>query len=139
MMEDHWDTRQEYIKMGNELAALDYKQEQEKKEKEKALKEMQGKMSSVTYQANTMGSGSGELTPTFVPQKQEPNVSNSTNGVPQNFVRPNELSQNHGLEQSQNLGTNMGRMGFQGNPSTSNFQRPFGQNANPFQNQNRNF
>ena len=32
MIEDHWDTRQEYIKQGNELAALEQKQEKEKKE-----------------------------------------------------------------------------------------------------------
>lgn len=139
MIEDHWDTRQEYIKQGNELAALEAKQEQEKKDKEKALKEMQEKMASVTYQNNNASSGGGELNPVFVPQKQE---RSSSSLEPNQSVIPNQsLTQEQvrtGLESVRQL-ENRSRMGFQNNPSTSTFQRPFGQNSNPFQNNNGRF
>ena len=142
MMEDHWDTRQDYIKLGNELAALEAKQEQEKKEQEKALKEMQERMSSVTYQANNSASSSGgELNPVFVPQRQEERTTSSLENVPTLVPQQNTIR----LEQkSEELGSirtleNRGRMGFQNNSQSTTFQRPFGQNSNPFQNNNGHF
>ncbi len=142
MKEDHWDTRQDYIKQGNELAALEAKQEQEKKEQEKALKEMQERMSSVTYQANNSASSSGgELNPVFVPQRHEeretPTLETSPTLMPQqNLVRTEQKSEELG-----NMRTleNRGRMGFQNNTQTATLQRPFGQNSNPFQNNNGRF
>ena len=133
MKEDHWDTRQEYIKLGNELAALDAKQEQEKKEQEKALKEMQERMSSVTYQANQATSSGGELNPVFVPQKHEERSSSlepSPSLMPQTPLPEQKMSS---LDSARVL-ENRGKMGFQNNTSTATFQRPFGQNSNPFQN-----
>lgn len=139
MIEDHWDTRQEYIKQGNELAALEAKQEQEKKDKEKALKEMQEKMASVTYQNNSASSGGGELTPVFVPQKQErssPSLEPNQSVIPnQNITQEQVNSELGSIKQLENRG----RMGFQNNSSTNTFQRPFGQNSNPFQNSNGRF
>ncbi len=130
MIEDHWDTRQEYIKQGNELAALEQKQEQEKKEKEKALKEMQEKMTTVTTQANNVRSSSGDLMPVYVPPKQDTQqpVQNSSNGMPiPNAPQPrNELDNMKVLE-------NRGRVGFQNNMPSAQIQRPFGQNRNPLQ------
>lgn len=138
MIEDHWDTRQEYIKQGNELAALEAKQEKEKKDQEKALKEMQEKMVSVSYQANNASSSGGELNPVFVPQKQE---SKSSTLEPNPTMMPNSPmnSSNRGNLDSMKTLENRGRMGFQNNTSTSSFQRPFGQNSNPFQNNNGHF
>lgn len=138
MKEDHWDTRQEYIKQGNELAALEYKQEQDKKEQEKALKEMQEKMSNVTYQANNVSSSSGgELTPVFVPQKQE--SRNSTLEPSPTVLPQNTMTSEQKINSLEGVKTleNRGRMGFQNNTATTNFQRPFGQNSNPFQNGGR--
>lgn len=139
MIEDHWDTRQEYIKQGNELAALEAKQEQEKKDQEKAYAEMQEKMVSVSYQANNASSSVGELNPVFVPQKQETKSSNldpNPTMIPTNSA---VISENRGNLDSMKTLENRGRMGFQNNTSTSSFQRPFGQNSNPFQNNNSHF
>lgn len=138
MLEDHWDTRQDYIKQGNELAALEEKQEKEKKEQEKALKEMQDKMTTVTYQNNSASSSAGELNPVFVPQKQESKITSepSPSLMPQSTLSPDrnvgELGGMKPLE-------NHGRMGFQNSAQTASFQRPFGQNSNPFQNNNGHF
>ncbi len=140
MKEDHWDTRQEYIKQGNELAALEAKQEQDKKEQEKALQAMQERMSTVTYQANNVSSSSGgNLNPVFVPQKQESrgtSLEPSPTLVPQSTLMPErttgELGGMKALE-------NRGKMGFQNNQSSTTLQRPFGQNSNPFQNNNGRF
>ncbi len=131
MIEDHWDTRQEYIKQGNELAALEQKQEKEKKEQEKALKEMKEKMNTVPTQVSNVRSSGGELMPTYVPPKQEvnPTSQNVPNGIPtQAMPQPNskELDSMRALE-------NRGRMGFQNNMQSTMVQRPFGQNRNPMQ------
>ena len=138
MLEDHWDTRQDYIKQGNELAALEAKQEQEKKEQEKALKEMQDKMTTVNYQTNNASSSSGELNPIFVPQKQE---SRSTSEPNPSFVPQSSLTSNRNGGELGGMRTleNHGRMGFQNNAQATSFQRPFGQNSNPFQNNNGRF
>lgn len=139
MIEDHWDTRQEYIKQGNELAALEAKQEQEKKDQEKAYAEMQEKMVSVSYQANNASSSGGELNPVFVPQKQETKNSNldpNPTMIPTNSA---VIPESRGNLDSMKTLENRGRMGFQNNTSTSSFQRPFGQNSNPFQNNNSHF
>lgn len=133
MIEDHWDTRQEYIKQGNELAALEQKQEQEKKEKEKAMKEMQEKMTTVTTQVNNVASSSGgDLMPVYVPQKQETNSNPTNTPVPMD----NHISQSqHTLSNLDNMNQlqNKGRAGFQNNMQSAPVQRPFGQNMNPFQ------
>lgn len=138
MMEDHWDTRQDYIKQGNELAALEAKQEKDKKEQEQALKEMQDKMVTVTYQNNSASSSGGELNPVFVPQRQE--TRSATEPAPA-FVPSSNVSLEQktvGLEGAKAL-ENRGKMGFQNNAATTSFQRPFGQNSNPFQNSNGRF
>lgn len=138
MLEDHWDTRQDYIKQGNELAALEAKQEQEKKDQENALKEMQDKMTTVNYQTNSASSSGGELNPVFVPQKQESRSSSepSPSFVPQSSLAPDR---NIGALGGMKPLENPGRMGFQNNAQTASFQRPFGQNSNPFQNNNGRF
>lgn len=127
MIEDHWDTRQEYIKQGNELAALEQKQEREKQEQEKAMKEMQERMTTVAAQPNNYaGGGGGDLMPVYVPQKQEtsaPNPQNVPNMPPQGM---NGVGGMRPLE-------NRGRMGFQNNMPSSSMQMPSGQNRNPFQ------
>ena len=46
IIEDHWETRQEYIKLGNELAVLEKKQRMEK-EKEELMRKVQEKMVSI--------------------------------------------------------------------------------------------
>ena len=101
-------------------------------------KEMQEKMVSVSYQANNASSSGGELNPIFVPQKQE---SKSSTLEPNPTMMPNSPmnSSNRGNLDSMKTLENRGRMGFQNNTSTSSFQRPFGQNSNPFQNNNGHF
>lgn len=138
MIEDHWETRQEYIKQGNELAALASKQEKEKKEREKALKEMEEKMNTTVYQTNNTSSSGGELRPLFVPNKQDSKSSNPSSNTLKQQEKLNNT--NVKLENNPNLGMNLGRQNFQSQASVgSNIQRPFSQNSNPFMGNNRNF
>lgn len=94
-MENHFETRQEYIKTGNELASLAEKQQKEKAEKEK--KQLEDKMISMI--PNTNNSNKNNVSnPMFIPQKQkenrktadnkDPNMINKNNG----FNKPNEVA-----------------------------------------------
>lgn len=137
MIEDHWDTRQEYIKQGNELAALELKQEKEKKEKEKALKEMEEKMSATAYQVNnSASSASGELRPIFVPTKQD---TTSTNNMPTSGNDSFSKNNSRPVESQASLGMNQGKQNFRNQTLNQGMQNSFSQNRSPFLGNNRNF
>ena len=120
MIEDHFDTRQEYVKMGNELASLTKKREeqqaQEKKEQEMAATQEK----TVSFQGNSGARTGDGNNPVSVPL-----VHNhpSTNAMP-----PQHPNNSRPFNEQSNLGVNVGRRGFENQatmPNQSMANRPF--------------
>ncbi len=125
MIEDHWETRQDYVKTGNELARLAMNQEQEKKEQERIAKEQKEAAKTVTYQANNVSGGTNGV-PVSVPMKQ----SHGNTPTPEAPKMPTSFD-NPAANQ------NLGMRGFQNQPMNSSMARPM--NQNPFMGGNHRF
>lgn len=142
MIEDHWETRQEYVKLGNELASLARKQEKEKKEREEALKKMKEQISSIDPSSSAISREEG-IGAVSLPMKQvrkdESKDFSLKSESGQEFSKPSTLTKNLNemshLETPQNLGMNLGKQHAVRNPVAP----PISHNQNPFMGQNRNF
>ena len=132
MIETHFEDRQEYIKTGNELTALALKQKKEREEQEKKAKEAKEKEKlMVPYQANNTSANGGDGMPMAVPMQSTGTASQKKENPPSNFSNSN----NHptSFEKPSQLGSNMGKMGFENKPfmpSSEMTSRPF--QSNPF-------
>ncbi len=116
MMEDHFDTRQDYIKMGNELTRLANQQEREKKAEEERRREEEAKKTVTPFQANNASHGGGDGMPVSVPMKQSTGPSSQPESTPHSPTMP---------------GANLGLRGFENARAAQPMnQNPFGGNRN---------
>lgn len=140
MIEDHWETRQDYIKAGNEMTRLANQQEQEKKEQERIAQEQKAAQQTVVYQANNVSGGANGV-PVSVPMKHSQGASTNHEAPvppPTSFENSPAANQNLGMRGFQNASMNsgMGRPMGQ-SPAMNSGMRPM--NQNPFMSNNRGF
>ena len=117
IIEDHWETRQEYIKLGNELAALERKQREEK-EKEEMIRTIQGRMACMPNPTSVTTRDNNDMNYNVPYQNLFPE---------NNFqkLRAEELRTGNTLVQNCSPGINKGRVGFQNSPFRPNLGLSF--------------
>lgn len=68
-IETHFETRKEYVIVGNELASLEEKHKKDKEEAEQKKKELEEKMAAMISNVNNVASSDGGVNPVYVQSK----------------------------------------------------------------------
>lgn len=88
-METHFETRQEYIKIGNELTSLAEKQRKEKEKKEQEQRD-KGKNLPIVNTTNSRTAGNG-TNPAYIPPKQESKKQNNNVSESKTLNQTNDI------------------------------------------------
>lgn len=69
-IETHFETRKEYVIVGNELASLEEKHKKDKEEAEKKKKELEELMAAMISNVNNVSSSSERINSVYIPKKR---------------------------------------------------------------------